>query len=113
MAESRGIKLDEDKLPLHLVPPELIYAVSGRLQIGSKKYGDRNWEKGIAYSKCYAAVLRHLFAWWEGQDCDPDAEGSLHLDAALTNLTFLVTYTKRGYVGLDDRPDSSPRLGCG
>ena len=46
---------------------------------GADKYGIRNWliDK-IKASTYFAAMLRHLFAWWRGEDFDPDS-GWSHL----------------------------------
>lgn len=101
-----GKKADSDKLRMDLLPVEALEAMAIRLSIGARKYGDRNWETGLAYSRFYAALLRHLLAWWGGQDIDsdPEAEGSSHLEGVLINAAFLVTYAKREMRGFDDRP---------
>lgn len=66
------------------------------------KTGERNWERGMAWSRPYAALRRHLIAWWSGQDTDPES-GHSHLWHVLTNAAFLVAYEQRG-IGEDDRP---------
>jgi hypothetical protein len=97
-----GIKHDADKNPLHLIPPEAVFALGEVLKYGANKYGDRNWERGMAWSRPYAALLRHLFAWWGGQHRDQES-GLPHLWHALACLVFLVTYEAKGG-GADDRP---------
>jgi hypothetical protein len=64
--------------------------------------GQRNWEPGMAWSRCYASALRHLFAWWRGEDKDPQT-GLSHLAHCACNILFLLEYQelKRG---TDDRP---------
>ena len=63
-------KFDAGKLPIHLITPEMIEALASRLAFGAEKYSPRNWEQGIAYSRCFAAAMRHLWAWHGGQDFD-------------------------------------------
>lgn len=65
--------------------------------------GERNWEKGMSWGRCYAACLRHLWAWWRGEDNDPET-GLSHLDHALCCLLFLSTFVKRRVTTFDDRP---------
>lgn len=110
-AVPEGVKADDGKAPMHLIPPEAMHALANRLRLGAKKYDARNWEKGIAYSRVHSALLRHLFAWWSGEDIDPDptAEGSSHLEGVLINAAFLVAFEKRFGAGsrFDDRPGTT------
>lgn len=67
------------KVPLHLVPPIAIGEMSEAFENGANKYGAYNWrEKTISSSVYYAAALRHLMAWWDGEDYAPDS-GVHHL----------------------------------
>ena len=97
-----GVKFDTGKLRMDLIPPDAMQALARVLTDGAVKYGGRNWEKGMAWSRPHAALLRHLFAWWGGQDVDPES-GHSHLWHVLTNAVFLAGYEMRG-VGDDDRP---------
>lgn len=97
-----GVKFDHGKLRLDLVPPILVKAVGWILTGGAQKYGDRNWEKGMAWSRPYGAALRHLFSWWCGEDKDPET-GMSHLWHAACNLAFLIEYENKK-TGQDDRP---------
>jgi hypothetical protein len=67
--------------------------------------GDRNWEKGMAYSRLYAATMRHMTAWWEGETADPET-GFSHLSHAGCCVLFLMAYELRG-IGSDDRPGAT------
>ena len=71
----QGVKFDDGKTRYDLVPVELTEAVALILGDGAKKYGDRNWEKGMAWSRPFGALLRHLFAWWWDS---PSVFGSHH-----------------------------------
>jgi hypothetical protein len=72
------------------------------LEFGAAKYGPRNWEKGMAWHRPYSAAMRHLWAWWMGEDRDQET-GLSHLAHALCCIMFLMAYVKRGG-GTDDRP---------
>ena len=100
---AEGVKFDAGKLRLDLVPTDGILALAQVLTSGAEKYGERGWEKGMAWSRPYAALMRHLLAWWSGQDTDPES-GHSHLWHVLTNAAFLVAYEQRG-IGEDDRPN--------
>lgn len=96
-----GRKDDHGKPRMDLLPPELLDAVANVLTFGATKYGDRNWEAGMDWGRCYAALMRHMNAWWSGEETDPET-GMSHLWHAACCLTFLIAYESRG-VGNDDR----------
>ena len=101
---SEGVKNDEGKLRMELIPPEALDALASVLTFGANKYGDRNWEKGIQWSRVYGAALRHMNAWVQQKDddgCD-DETGLSHLAHALACITFLVTYERRQMYEFDD-----------
>jgi len=56
----------------------------------------------MKWGRPYAALRRHMAAWWSGEDNDPET-GLSHLSHAACCLAFLVAYEARG-VGNDDRP---------
>jgi len=99
------IKHDETKTPWALLPFDAVEAVVEVLRFGAKKYGDRNWEQGegFLYSRLYSAAMRHLTAWWGGQDADPET-GCSHLAHAACCILFLLAYRLRGQHESDDRP---------
>lgn len=97
-----GTKHDDAKLPHDLLPFDVIEEWSAVLQYGSSKYTPRNWEIGMKWSRVFAALLRHLFAWWMKRGLDPDT-GRSHLAHAMCCVSFLLAYEIRG-VGTDDRP---------
>ena len=96
-----AVKYDSGKLRIELIPPEVIEGIAAVLTFGAAKYADRNWEKGMPWGRCFAAAMRHLWAWWRGQDKDPES-GINHLAHALCCIAFLLTYNIR-CVGTDDR----------
>jgi hypothetical protein len=97
-----GIKFDGGKDPWHLAPWESFRAIVIIMAFGAKKYGDRNWEAGMDWSRLYSATLRHITAWWMGEAADPET-GYSHLWHAGCCICFLIAYEIRG-IGRDDRP---------
>lgn len=90
---SEGKKNDQDKVRLELLPPEALEEIAWILTFGAKKYDAWNWANGIAYSRVFGAILRHLWAWWLGENLDPES-GRSHLAHASCGLLFLMTYEK-------------------
>jgi len=97
-----GYKHDNEKLRMDLIPPEALAALADILGYGANKYSDRNWEKGMRWGRVFAALMRHLWAWWAREGVDPETHRS-HLWHALCCLAFLVAYEQRN-LGEDDRP---------
>ena len=99
---SEGRKDDSGKTPWHLMPPDALNQIAQVLEFGAGKYGDRNWEKGMNWSRPFAALMRHMWAWWRGEDRDPET-GLSHLAHAGCCILFLLTYQGHA-TGKDDRP---------
>lgn len=83
-----GRKDDNGKPRTDLVPPSAIVSMARGFTYGANKYDDRNWEKGINYGRLYGALQRHLNAWWNGENRDPESRLS-HLDHAFCCLAML------------------------
>ena len=98
---SGGIKHDAGKLRLDLLTPEMHRALGEVLTHGADKYGDRNWEQGIAADRLYAAAQRHLLAHGEVQVFDPES-GLPHLWHAFTTLGMWLTLEARALKGASD-----------
>jgi hypothetical protein len=108
MAGKIGVKYDREKLRVDLVPVSAIRALAQVLTDGARKYGERNWEKGLEWNRPYAAAQRHLLAWWNGETYDLES-GHNHLWHALCELAFLVEF-ERTHPELDNRPNSGSPL---
>lgn len=89
--EVGGKKYDGGKLDLTLVPLALEEACARALSFGAGKYGRNNYRGGIRYTRVLAACLRHLRAWNERRDTDPES-GLSHLDHAVACLAMLAVY---------------------
>ena len=89
-----GTKADGGKLPLDLIAYDAVRGTAKVLAFGAEKYAPRNWEKGINYSRVFAALQRHITAWWEGEDYDQETNLS-HLHHAACCIMFLQAYHER------------------
>ena len=87
-----GTKYDANKPRMDLLPTNPLVDIAKVLTHGASKYQPHNWRKGIAYSRVYAALQRHLSAWNNGQDLDPESKEN-HLAHAGCCLMFLLEYT--------------------
>lgn len=85
------------------LPAAVMAEVGTAMLEGALKYGRHNWrDTGIVASDYYDATLRHLFAWWEGEDIDRDS-GLSHVTKAIASLVVLRDAMAMGTV-VDDRP---------
>ena len=92
-----------------LIPTEPLKELAEHYGKGAEKYekvnGVDNWRNGYDWSLSYAALNRHLGAFWSGEDIDEET-GSYHLVAvawhAFTMLYFLMN---ERYEQFDDRQD--------
>lgn len=99
---SGGLKYDANKAPLDLIPPRPMVEIAQALDHGRQKYAVWNWSKGIKASRLFAAMLRHLWAWWGGEDNDRES-GLPHLAHVGCCLIFLMDQQHR-LPEQDDRP---------
>ena len=94
------------KAPLSCVPAGVIAEIGVGMLEGAAKYGRFNFRGvGVRASVYYDAAMRHLFAWWEGEDIDPDS-GLHHVAKALTTLAVLRDAQIQAKCS-DDRPPRS------
>ena len=88
-----GVKFDGDKLRYDLIPADALRQLAEVYTMGAKKYDDNNWRKGIKWSRIYGAIQRHINAFWEGEDMDPES-GLNHLSHAAWGCFTLLNYFK-------------------
>ena len=67
-------------------------------ELGSKKYADRNWEKGMPFSRYLDSAKRHINKYIKGME-DED-----HLAAACWNLMAIIHHEELKQLELDDMP---------
>lgn len=97
--DAMGVK----KPPMSTVSGPVLQEVGVSMMEGALKYGRHNYRfAGVRSSVYYDAALRHLIAWWEGQDIDPDS-GISHLSKAIAGLAVIRDAEINGKM-VDDRP---------
>lgn len=97
-----GARANANKTRMDLVPVHLLGSCADVFEFGANKYAAWNWAKGMKWSVPYACIMRHMAAWYRGEDIDPES-GKPHLGHVMANLLMLEHYARAYKVG-DDRP---------
>lgn len=99
----KGSKLARyDLIPA--LPLKMLAELYGK---GSEKYAERNWEGGYDWSLSFAAMQRHSWQFWNGEDFDPEmmlphlASVAWH---AFALMEFMITHPE-----FDNRPNGGQR----
>ncbi len=100
--EATGGQKGQKLARFDLIPVEPLTRLAEHYGKGAAKYYPRNWEQGYDWSLSYGALMRHLTAWWGGEENDPEL-GSNHLDAVMFHAMALREFTNT-HPELDDRP---------
>jgi hypothetical protein len=93
----------DDKPRPDLISPFAEERQGAWLGMGARKYAERNWEKGMPFSRCVASLRRHIMRFQQGMK-DED-----HLAAVMFNAMALIHYEEmieRGVLpaSLNDMP---------
>lgn len=102
VADGGGLRKDDGKNKLELIPPEWIWGLGQVLTQGAEKYLMRNWERGMSWGKMVGCGLRHVFKFVCGERYDRES-GCHHLLHASWNFLSLMSYDLRG-IGDNDLP---------
>ena len=86
-----GVKFDQLKPKMDLLPYDSLAEISKVLAFGEQKYGAGNWANGIEYRRLISAALRHIGQFNQGEDIDPES-GISHIAHASCNLLFLMHF---------------------
>ena len=105
--KTEAMKFDQDKLPLNLLSTEAMNQTAAVLKFGAQKYAEHNWRGGFKWSRPLAAAMRHLTAFNDGEDKDPES-GLSHLAHAACCIMFLLEFEKT-HPELDDRYKPVPK----
>lgn len=100
-AQTTGVKHDQGKPDLSLLPYEFLEEVARAMMYGEKKYGRFNYQGGMEWHRPAAACLRHVTKWLAGEDLDSES-GVSHLGHAGACILMLIVYVKRN-LGKDSR----------
>lgn len=96
-----ALKFDSNKPGMDLLPVAAKRAIAEVFDFGAKKYARHNWRNGFNYSRLIAAMERHIDAFNDGEDNDPES-GKSHLAHAGCCVLMLLESVIKGY-GTDDR----------
>ena len=99
--ELGGVKDNVGKPRMDLIPPRVLRAVAEVLEFGTRKYKPNNWRLGLSWEETYGSLQRHLVAWHDLEDVDPET-GLLHLSHAACQVMFLLEFALTS-TGEDDR----------
>ena len=105
---SAAIKDDDAKARMDLLPVGPLMRVAEVYTYGAKKYTPNNWRKGMRWGRVYAALMRHLFRFWSGEDVDPES-GLPHLAHAAFGILTLLDYSQTR-PEMDDRPVAGAKI---
>jgi hypothetical protein len=85
--ETGMVRDTQDGKPRYdLIPVSSLKRLADLYMRGAIKYDDNNWTKGQPYSRAYASLLRHVYAWREGDRTED------HLAAAAWNCFAIMWY---------------------
>lgn len=86
-----------------LIPVEPLRRLAALMQRGADKYDDDNWRRGMPMRRFEASMMRHVFAYMDGDDEED------HLAAVVFNAFAIMNQEREVAEGrlpaeLDDRP---------
>lgn len=88
-------------------PMKVLFEAAAATKHGADKYGPFNWRDTPVQATAYFdAALRHLTAWFEGEDLDPDS-GLPHLAHVIAGIAVFRDAQLHGS-WIDDRPKTRP-----
>lgn len=96
-----GDRFNTGKLKWSLVSWRALAPMVQVLMFGAEKYDDHNWKKGLKFTEVTESLQRHLNAFIEGEDNDPESKLS-HVGHILCNAMFL-SYMSIFRKDMDDR----------
>ena len=97
-----------NKIPYSCIPATVIAELALAMLEGARIYGRHNYRVIDVESSTYIdACKRHIDAYVEGEDIDPDS-GQHHIVKAIASLTVLRDAQIQGRI-VDDRPPKSPK----
>lgn len=88
-----GLRHNTGKTRHDLTPAYAQEQYARVITVGAQKYADRNWERGMPWSKVIASLERHFQSIKAGEDYDPET-GLLHSAHVMCNAAFLTEYYK-------------------
>lgn len=84
-----------------MIPARALEDIARVYSYGAKKYARHNWRAGYSWSLTFAALMRHCWAFWRGEDLDPES-GLPHMAHAGFHVLALLDFS-RTHPEKDDR----------
>ena len=81
----RSLRYNNGKPDFSLLPMSTLTEVVRVLEYGASKYERNNWLKPTSWDVSFACLMRHMSAWQDGEDDDPES-GRSHLAHAACNI---------------------------
>ncbi|PVU81534.1 hypothetical protein DDP54_15735 (plasmid) [Cellulomonas sp. WB94] len=112
VTSSTGGQKGKKPAQFSLIPTGPLNLLAKHYGRGAQKYarvnGKDNWRNGYEFSLSYDAALRHLTAFWGGEDVDPET-GSLHVISAAWQCFTLAEFLSHPELvaQFDDRQDGA------
>ncbi|WP_051264719.1 dATP/dGTP diphosphohydrolase domain-containing protein [Nakamurella lactea] len=88
-----------------LIPSEALRTVAELYGKGAEKYDDHNWAKGYDWSLSFAALQRHAWQFWAGENNDEET-GLPHMASVAFHALALITF-------MTEHPEYDNRPGTG
>lgn len=102
LTSSTGGQKGSKEARYDLIPAAPLNALARVYGRGALKYEDRNWERGYDWSLSFAALNRHLWAFWNGEDLDEEL-GLPHMASVAWHAFVLLQFMEEQR-GFDNRP---------
>lgn len=107
MSENPKDVAARERVPLWLLPGPACVKVVRALLTGATKYGPFNWRSQPINAMTYtSAAIRHIKAWEDGENLDPES-GQHSIAHAIAGLMILLDAEECGML-LDNRPPAGP-----
>lgn len=84
----KGDRFNQGKAKWSLVPQTALLPMVEVLEFGARKYSAHNWKRGLSTTEICESLKRHLDAFMEGEDSDPES-GLSHIGHIQCNALFL------------------------
>jgi len=99
--EKTGGMKGSKPVQIHQLPLEAFTQLGAVYAFGAQKYDDYNFRKGYDWSLSFDAMQRHAFAFWGGEDLDPES-GLPHMAHVMWHAATLLAFMA-DHPDLDDR----------
>ncbi len=103
-----GSRYNSGKLQWSLVDFNSLESMVRVLEFGAKKYSPHNWKKGLPITEIIDSMMRHLVAFSNGENIDPES-GISHIGHLGCNYMFL-SYMIQNKPELDNRYKKEDKL---